>query len=181
MREAYKIHDKLKLYFVTTTVVEWIDIFDKKVYKDIIVDSLNYCIDNKGLEVYSWVIMSNHIHLIIGSEQINLSDILRDFKRFTSIKIIQQLKNSTQDNRREWILPILRSNGLKNPANSNNQMWQQLYFAKEIFTMDFLLQKLNYIHMNPVRAGIVDEPEHYKYSSAGDYRGNKGLVEVKII
>lgn len=181
MSEAYKIQDKLKLYFVTTTVVEWIDIFDKKVYKDIIVDSLNYCIENKGLEVYSWVIMSNHIHLIIGSEQNNLSDIIRDFKRFTSIKIIQQLKNSTQDNRREWILPILRNNGLKNPANSNNQMWQQPYFAKEIFTMDFLFQKLNYIHMNPVRAGIVDEPKHYKYSSAGDYCGNKGLVEVKII
>jgi hypothetical protein len=60
-------------------------------------------------------------------------------------------------------------------------MWQQPYFAIEIFTMDFLFQKLNYIHMNPVRAGIVHEPKHYKYSSAGDYCGNKGLVEVKII
>ncbi len=180
MPGTYRINNQNNLYFITSTIVRWVDLFDKKIYIDIVVDSLNYCIEKKGLEVYAWVIMSNHIHLIIGSKTGKLEGIIRDFKKHTSKTIIKLLKNSEYE-RREWILDIFNEDGLNNPNNLLYQVWQQTYHAKEIFSMEFLLQKLNYIHMNPVRASIVSEPWHYIYSSAVDYKGTKGLVDVILL
>ena len=87
-------------YYLTLTIEEWIDVFSRPVYKHIIVDSLNYCIANKGLEVYCWCLMSNHLHLVAcASEDGNLSDILRDFKKFTSKAIIEAIKEVPESRR----------------------------------------------------------------------------------
>ena len=87
--DRYKIQDQQGLYFLTPTVIHWIDVFTRRDYKDIIVDSLRYCIKEKGLVVNSWGLMSNHLHLIVRANGTNrLSDILRDFKKFTSKKIV---------------------------------------------------------------------------------------------
>jgi REP element-mobilizing transposase RayT len=102
MSTGYQITSQNVLYFVTFTIVDWVDIFSRKIYRDIIVDSLNYCISNKGLKVYAWVIMTNHIHLIIESENENSSDVIRDIKKFTAYKIIETIK-SEPESRREWI------------------------------------------------------------------------------
>ena len=103
------ITDKNAIYFITATVVNWIDIFSRPIYKYIIIDSLKHCQKEKGLEIYAWVIMTNHIHLIVSAKpNFNLSNILRDFKKFTSKAIIEsiQLEN---ESRRDWMLnPLVR-------------------------------------------------------------------------
>ncbi|MFH0865814.1 MAG: transposase [Bacteroidota bacterium] len=86
----YKIYDQSKAYYVTLTVVQWIDIFSRKSYRDIIIDSLKYCQKNKGLVIYAYVIMSNHVHMLISAEKENLSDVIRDFKKFTCKKNIKE-------------------------------------------------------------------------------------------
>src|SRR5450432_4806246 len=99
--DKYFINDQQGCYFVTFTVIHWIDIFTRKVYRDIIVDSLNYCIAKKGLLVYGWVIMSNHLHLIISirNECGNLSDIIRDFKKYTSKEISSTMQTIAESRR----------------------------------------------------------------------------------
>src|SRR5271166_6491223 len=100
MGYSYKITEQKGLYFVTFTVKDWIDIFTRNEYKQIVVDSLNFCIDKKGLEVYAWVIMTNHIHLIISSAKEDLSDIIRDFKKFTSTKLVEAIEQNRSESRR---------------------------------------------------------------------------------
>ncbi len=92
MSEKYKIRNPDNAYFITSTIEGWIDIFTRKNNKQVIVDSLNYCVKNKGLIIYAWCLMSNHLHMICKSEgDISLSDILRDFKTFTSKQIAQNI------------------------------------------------------------------------------------------
>ena len=103
---AYSINNPDGIYFVTFSVVNWIDVFVRQRYKDIIVESLKYCQENKGLEIFGWCLMSSHIHLIIrAKEDYNLSDILRDFKKFTSSRLIKSISDTNEpESRREWML-----------------------------------------------------------------------------
>lgn len=168
-------------YYLTLTIEEWIDVFSRPVYKHIIVDSLNYCIANKGLEVYCWCLMSNHLHLIAcASEDENLSDILRDFKKFTSKALIEAIKE-TPESRRDWMLNLFWYAGKNNKKIKNFKVWQNGNDAQEIHTTAFLDEKMNYIHNNPVKAELVANPEDYLYSSARDYSGEKGLVEILFV
>ena len=168
-------------YFLTMTIINWIDIFTKPVYKHIIVDSLNYCVKEKGLIIYGWCLMTNHLHMIASAENdLNLSDIIRDLKKHTSKAISEEVKNS-QDGRKEWLLNHFAFYGKIHPEKIQYKVWQDGNDPKEIHTNDFLLQKLNYIHNNPVRDEFVDEPQHYKYSSAVDYADMKGLVKIVLV
>ena len=96
MKEGYVIRDQTLPHFITATVVDWIDIFTRQVYRDIVIESLEYCIKNKGMLLYGYVIMSNHIHLIIQSEHGKLSDLIRDFKQFTAKNILEKIQNSPE-------------------------------------------------------------------------------------
>jgi len=100
MKEGYIIRDQSKTHFITATVVDWIDIFTRKIYRDIIIESLKYSIEYKGLIVYGYVIMSNHIHLIIQAENENLSDVLRDIKKFTSKKILNTIQTEPESRKK---------------------------------------------------------------------------------
>ncbi len=105
MSEQYKFNDPEGLYFTTSTVVDWIDIFTRKKFRIIILDSLKYCQLNKGLEIYAWCLMSNHLHMIISAKDgILLASIMRDFKKFTSKNIISLIKSDGIESRRNWIL-----------------------------------------------------------------------------
>jgi putative transposase len=169
------------IYFLTLTVVDWVDVFTRPIYKQIIVDSLRHCQQKKGLELYAWVLMSNHLHLLAsGAETRNLSDILRDFKKFTSKTITDTILNEPES-RRKWMINQFEFAGRFDPKITNFRFWQEGNEAKEIFTNDFLMQKLNYIHENPVRAEIVEYPEEYLHSSARSYVGKKGLLDVIVI
>ncbi len=112
------------IYFVTLTVVYWIDVFTRPIYKDIIVNNLYYCQKNKGLEIFSYVIMTNHLHLILRSQQKPLSDTLRDFKTYTSKELFKAIKNNPQESRKDWILKLMQNAGKNNSLNKNHQFWQ---------------------------------------------------------
>jgi len=179
------IHDEGGLYFTTSTVVGWIDIFSRKKYRDIILNSLQYNIEHKALLVFAYIIMSNHIHLVLQAgnpEKWPLSDILRDFKKFTARTILETIKTE-KESRRDWLLHMFKYYAKNNTNNREFQFWQQYNNPVELLDKKQIWTKINYIHNNPVKAGIVDFPEEYVYSSARNYlRNNKGcLLQINLM
>ncbi|MDR6242098.1 REP-associated tyrosine transposase [Aureibacter tunicatorum] len=182
MSRKYKVRDQSKLYFITFTVVHWVDVFTRAEYKDIFISSLQYCQVNKGLEVYAYVIMSNHVHLIVGASGLNkLEEIIRDLKKYTSKRIIKAIEANLKESRKEWMLSIFEKAGKNNCNNKNFQFWKQDYHPIEVSNNKIMDQKLEYIHENPVKAGLVTTAECYLYSSASNYYGLNGLLEIKFI
>ncbi len=154
------------VYFVTLTIIDWVDIFTRPLYKNLITDNLEYIRKNKSVEIYAYVIMTNHVHLLMRSCEKPLSDILRDFKTFTSKELYKSIKDNAQESRATWMLHLFETAGKANKLNKNFQIWQnnsQPVFIKNPEQFDI---KRNYIHNNPVRAGIVSNPSDYLYSSA---------------
>ena len=180
MKEGYVIRDQYKAHFITATVVDWVDVFTRPIYRDCIIDSLEYCIKNKGMIVYGYVIMSNHIHLIIQSNDGKLSDLLRDFKKYTSKTILAKIQEKTES-RKEWMLERFNLATLSHTRNKNYQFWQYGSHAEEIYSDKFMWSKLDYIHLNPVRSGIVIKASDYIYSSASNYMEGKGLLAIEIV
>jgi len=177
------IHNKISpgyVYYLTITVVEWIDVLSRPVYKHLMVDSINYCIVNKGLKVYCWCLMSNHLHMVASAEEGSLSDILRDFKKFTSKALIQAIQE-VPESRREWMLNLFWYAGKNDKKIKYYRVWQEGNDAQEIHSNAFLDEKMDYIHNNPVKAELVVNPEDYLYSSARDYAGEKGLVAIEFV
>ncbi len=113
-----------ELFFITMTIVNWIDLFTRQIYFDLIIDNLKYCQNKKGLEVYEYVIMTNHVHMICLGNDKPLSDILRDFKTFTSKELVKLIKGNSDESRKEWILAAFRQAGKNNPLNKNYQVCQ---------------------------------------------------------
>jgi REP element-mobilizing transposase RayT len=181
MSRNYKFQNQEFPYFVTFTVVQWIDVFTRTAYRDILVESLKYCIKNKGLKLYAWVIMSNHVHLIIGTTDKPMQDILTDIKRHTSKTIIKAIQENLQESRGDWLLWFFEREGKRNPNNEYFQFWQAGSHPIELFGDKMIDQKLDYLHNNPVVAGWVDKPEHFLYSSARDYAGDKGLIDIELM
>jgi len=130
--------------------------------------------------VYAYVIMPSHMHMIASAKNNNLSKLIGNFKKFTSLGLIKKIK-TPQENRREWMLPIFKTAGENNPRNTNYQVWQQKSHAEEVYSPKFTLSKINYIHYNPVEEGFVERSEDYLYSSAKDYSGMKSPVNVSLI
>lgn len=181
IKEGYQIRNQDARHFLTFTVCGWIDLFTRKEYKDILIDSLKYCQKEKGLVLNAFVIMSNHVHLIGKATGNNsLSDIVRDFKKFTHKKMIQVVE-SEKESRRLWMLHQFKYYASRHSRNENYQIWTNDNHPEECFTEDFTLVKLNYIHQNPVRAGIVLNPEEYIYSSAANYMGKKGVIDIVLL
>jgi hypothetical protein len=119
--------------------------------------------------------------MIIGSNQNKLEDIMRDMKRHTSENLKAAIRANSQESRREWMLSIMEQAGQKNSNNSNFQLWRQDNHPIALYDPKILHQKLDYIHNNPVEAGFVEKPEDYLYSSARDYYGIPGLVEILMV
>ena len=142
-----------------------------------------YCQAEKGLVLHSWCIMSNHLHLIVSAKNNDLSEILRDFKKFTSKQIIEAIINNKHESRKDWMLKIFKEEGSKNSRNKSYQFWRQDNQPQELYRPAFVFQKINYIHKNPVEAGIVERPEDYLYSSAKDYHQAKkcGLLDLEFL
>ena len=149
-------------HFLTLTIIEWINIFTKPEYFEIIIDSLKYCQKNKGLLLYEYVIMTNHIHLIAKAKEGNkLSQIISDFKKHTTREILKELK---KDNRK-YILNLIK-NSFTKKRGYQNQIWQRENYPEIITTEEFLNEKIKYIYNNPVKKRYVVNPEDWIYSSA---------------
>jgi len=183
MAFKYKIDDQSEFYFVTFTVVHWIDVFTRDCYRDIFIGSVKFCQENKGLEVGAWVLMTNHAHLIIRAKGPNkLQDIIRDLKSYVSRHIRLEIQQSTVESRKEWMLDMFKRTGMANSNNKDFQFWIQDNHPIKLAGGTMLFQRLNYIHENPVTAGFVTEPQHWKYSSAYDYAGGQqGLIDLVLL
>jgi len=170
-----------RAYFLTLTIVNWIDVFSRKNHRDAIIQSLKYCQEKKGLIVFAYVIMTNHIHLIANTnEPFHLSDTIRDFKKFTSKRIISQIIDEPES-RRDWMLNLMELKTFDRQGNKNHQFWKEGNHAIELFNEKFVWNKINYIHNNPVESGFVKEPQDWLYSSARNYYGLDGILEVECI
>lgn len=156
-----------ELYFVTLTVVDWIDIFTRQSYKQYIIENLDYCQKNKGLTLYAYVLMSNHIHFVGQVNNGNMSNLLRDFKSFTSNGLYRLIEENNEESRKVWMLEHFKKIGEQNSLNKDFQIWQNGSHPTILYSqqVDIIQQKINYIHQNPVRAGIVSEDQMYLYSS----------------
>ena len=178
MSHKYKVRNPRGIYFITITIIDWVDLLIRAVYKHIIIESLEYCQKNKGLIIYAYVIMSSHLHLIVSSdEDFKLEDTMRDFKKYTSKRFIEAI-NENAESRREWLLKkfAYASNRIK--RGGKYKVWMDGFHPIELSDRVILEQKLNYIHENPVIEEIVINEEDYKYSSANSYAGGIGQLEI---
>ena len=184
MSSRYKFADEYATYFVTFAVIDWIDVFTRNDYREIVIGSINHCISNKGLIVHGWVLMTNHIHLLISIRAENthsFSDIMRDMKKYTAMHLIKNIRENPVESRKEWMLWMFQRAGKYNSNNTNFQFWQQDNHPIEIRDQEQYNKTLDYIHNNPVNSGLVDETVAYPWSSARDYFGKKGMIPVTMI
>ena len=163
MRSRYRINDENAAHFITSTIVEWLPVFTTAPCCDILVRSLEYCHQHKGLRIHAWAILDNHFHAIVSGPQ--LARTLADLKKFTARAILDQIKLE----RREWLLNQLAYFCAAHKRDSSHQIWQEGVHPQVITSDEMMLQKLEYLHNNPVKRGLVASPEHWCYSSAHEW------------
>ncbi|GJM62724.1 REP-associated tyrosine transposase [Persicobacter diffluens] len=182
MGRKYAIRDQHRIYFVTFTVVNWIDIFTREVYRYVLLDSLKFCIKNKDLNVHAYCVMSNHIHLILSVNSGELSGVIRDFKSFTSKRVRSILEEEgNKESRQRWMYWMFQNAGIRNQRNGSFQFWQQHNHPILLSTNDMLDQKLDYIHQNPVKSGLVFDARDWIWSSARQYAGEFGKLTISFL
>lgn len=181
MSEKYKARNSEAIYFVTITVVDWLDLITRPIYKHIIIDSLKFCQKNKKLKIYAYVIMTSHIHMIVkAGENSELADIIRDFKTFTSKKLIRAIVEYPES-RREFLLMQFSKASTEINRVKKHKVWKDGYHPVELDGNRMIDQKLEYIHKNPVEEEIVECAENYKYSSAINYCGGIGELNIELL
>jgi putative transposase len=172
MRSRYKITELESPHFITCTIVGWLPVFTRARYLDIITASLTFCRQQKGLRLHAYVILDNHLHLVVSSDI--LSQVIRYFKRHTAKEILAVARQEDT----QWLLKQFELFKGVHKGDSQHQVWQEGFHPQAITTEDMLRQKLDYIHYNPVFRGLVDRPEDWRYSSARNYFGQDGLLEI---
>ena len=165
MRSRYRINEPQAAHFVTSTVVAWLPVFTTAARCDILVESLAHCQRHKGLKIHGWVILDSHIHAILTAP--DLSRVLADIKRHTARRILDQLEAEGC----EWLLHQFEYRRAAHKLESRHQIWQEGSHPQAITDDAMMLQKLDYLHNNPVKRGLVAAPEHWRYSSAHEWCG----------
>lgn len=175
----YKIIDDDGIYFTTHTVVEWLPIFREKKYFEIIVQSLKYCQDNKGLCIFGYVVMLTHFHLMAQTKEgVTFQDVMRDMKKFTSKQISNQLEKDGQG----LSLYVFKKAAEQEKGKRKYKVWQDEYHPQIIYTNNVCRQKLQYMHDNPVHKWFVRMPECWRYSSARNYiLGDDSVLSIERI
>ena len=163
MRSRYRILEREHSHFITATTVAWLPIFTTAKRCDILVDAFDYCRQHKGLKLHAWVILDTHFHAIVAAPE--LARVLADLKRHTARRIIEQLEAEHCD----WLLRQLRHERAPTKTESRHQVWQEGSHPQAIMSDAIMLQKLEYLHNNPVKRGLVASPEHWRYSSAHEW------------
>ena len=155
------------------TVVEWMPLFTNPEIVPKLLDSLRFVQKEREVVIYAYVIMEHHFHLIASAPE--LTKTMKEFKSYTARRIIDYLENRNFAK----LLDKLHREKLAHKTKCDYQLWQEGSHPEEIYSEAMLLQKIEYIHNNPVRRGYVDEPTQWRYSSARNYEGKEGLLEVK--
>lgn len=159
------------LFFATSTVVGWVDLFTREHYRDIIYKSFQHCVQNELFKLHCFVIMTNHFHCIISGDPETMNHNFGRMKRAISTQIHKEMIQANRESRKEWMLNLFEFVGKSNYRNDNFQLWQQGYKVFPIWTPKVLAQKFHYIHNNPIKAGFVTDPTHWAHSSARQYAG----------
>jgi REP element-mobilizing transposase RayT len=175
----YRVLDEGGIYFTTSTIVSWMKVFTEPKYFNIIIESLKFCQQRKGLIIYGYVIMLNHLHIIADAiEKVRLSDVMRDFKKYTSKAISAELE---KDNRR-LELYVFRKAAEREKETQQYKVWQNAFHPQIVYTPKVFRQKLEYMHLNPVRKGFVEKPEYWAYSSARNYiLADHSVIQVELV
>ena len=181
MSTKYRFHKPSAVYFISFATVNWVDLFTREIYFQIMTESITYCRKNKGMELFCYCIMPNHVHMIFRSENDDPSGLIRDFKGFTSRRLIKTIKENRRESRREYLLKMFEESGSKKSNVEKYQLWQHDNMPIELFSNGVIKQKFDYIHNNPVKAGLVFSAVDWKYSSARNYYGENSAVEIDIM
>ena len=174
-RSRYKIYESTHPHFITCTVLHWIPIFTNKESVQIILESLRYLQNDHNFKLYAYVILENHLHLVASSDAI-AKDMAR-FKSYTAREIL----NLLQKRNIKMILDQLAFYKKAHKVDREFQVWQEGMQPKLIQSEQMMIEKINYIHNNPIKRGYVDEAKHWRYSSARDYEGDEGLIEIEKV
>ncbi|EDZ61648.1 protein containing DUF1568 [Sulfurimonas gotlandica GD1] len=172
-RSRYKIHEQTHPHFITCTILHWIPIFTRVDTTEIVFDTLEYLQEKDNLKLHAYVILENHLHLIASSDDIAKS--MRSFKSYTAKQILKHL----QEKNVKTILDQLSFYKKAHKVDATYQLWQEGYSPKLIVDDKMMIDRINYIHNNPVKRGYIDEAKHWRYSSARDYEDIKGLIYVE--
>ena len=172
-RSRYKIVEPMHPHFITCTILHWIPIFTRMETVQIVLDSLQYLQKSDNLKIYAYVILENHLHLIASSDDISKS--MQKFKSFTAKEILHYL----QQQNAKTILDQLAFYKKAHKIETSYQLWQEGIQPKRIQDEAMMIERINYIHQNPLKRGYVDEAKHWRYSSARDYEEIQGLLEVE--
>jgi REP-associated tyrosine transposase len=175
--ERYRISDEAGLYFVTMTVVDWLPVFVSEATCRIIAENLNVCHERKGLRIHAYVIMPTHLHAILFIQKFDplaLKATLTDFRKFTGRKLIEHC--------RQWMPPCFDEVLLANAGDDRDRrFWQPTMHPEQIETEAFYRQKLDYLHDNPCRKGLVQRPEYWRYPSASHLLSEGTLANDVIL
>lgn len=169
----YKVRDTAYPHFLTCTVAGWLPVFTRSDTADILLNSWRFLQERGRLSLYGYVILENHIHWIAAAG--DLIKEVGDFKSYTARRIIDLL----EARRVRTLLRQLRDNKLAHKVDRDYQLWQEGSHPQMIFSEEVMRQKLEYIHYNPVKRGYVDDPTHWRYSSARNYAGLESLLPVR--
>ncbi len=172
-RSRYKIVEPTHPHFVTCTILNWLPIFTRQESVEIIIQSLKHLQKAENLKLYAYVILENHLHLMVQSDDIQTS--MRHFKSFTAKEILKLLQRENA----QTLLKQFQFYKKAHKTDRTYQIWQEGYQPKLMQTDAMMISKIKYIHQNPVKRGYVDEAVHWRYSSARDYDGVDGLIEVE--
>jgi putative transposase len=172
-RSRYKIYEPTHPHFVTCTVLHWLPLFTRQESVDIILQCFRYLQQNDNLKLYAYVILENHIHMVVRSNDIGKS--MESFKKYTANELLKLLQKENV----KTILDQLRFYKKAHRVDKIYQIWEEGYHPKLMQTDAMMINKINYIHQNPVKRGYVDEATHWRYSSARDYEGMRGLIDIE--
>jgi len=170
----YKIHNEQYPYFITANLRFGLPLFCNPSAVTFLLANLEFLRNKRGVKLIAYVIMENHFHAILHGD--DLADKISQFKSYSARKIIDSFK---MDQHSRWLKRMKRVK----PAYKNDQefqFWEESYHPKQVVGDEMMMQKINYIHQNPVKRGYVDKPEYWRYSSARNYLGEEGLIPVDI-
>ncbi len=172
-RSRYRVYEKFSPHFLTYTVVNWFPLFNDPNLIEILYASLHFMQKHNRLTIYAYVIMDTHMHLVAASA--NLSKEIANFKSFTARRIIDTLKEKKE----KKLLEQLAQAKALYKKDRQFQVWQEGSHPQVLQNEAMMRQKIEYIHHNPVKRGLVDEPVQWEYSSAANYAGLSGLMDVE--
>jgi len=170
-------HDSTHFYFITASIVEWKNLFITPEYINIPLNSFAWMQEQKRILLFAFVIMPTHLHAVIKPESAPIGDIVQQFGSFTAHEILKKLR----ENKQKALLEVFQQK--KRDSRHEHSIWQDIQ-AKNIYSMDFLWQKMEYIHQNPIAKNweLVEDRADYVYSSAGYYDlGRKPVIPITDI